>query len=386
MMRRNGPPSSSPSAIVYIGLLPFEWDEENLKAVVCGMGNVTDVRLGFDHVGKNKGYAFVEFETPQQAQRAMGLLSQVTIEHPGSRQPKTLRIELSKEGFRTGNSEHKTVIPPNFAFLPPGVQLPGEVYGKYPAVKMEPGMGQGMNHMGPMGQMGQNRPVAQMGPGNGFRGNLPSVAPPNAANTLPDRYLRALQTLPQVELLPFATPDKINQTLALIPPAQLIELVANLKQLLATGNAARAAEVFQISPQLATSATQALLLMGFIDEEVIAEAMKAESTPQPQQFQQYPQQGFQQQQYPQQQQGFQPQFQQGFQQPGFQQQQQQPQFGQAQPSKWPNLPLSAQMKLGNMPPDQADLVAQVLSLTNDQISALPPDRQNMVAGIRQQYL
>lgn len=44
------------------------------------------------------------------------------------------------------------------------------------------------------------------------------------------------------------------------------------------------------------------------------------------------------------------------------------------------------MKLGALPPDQADLVAQVLSLPPDQISSLPPEKQTMVAGIRQQYL
>lgn len=44
------------------------------------------------------------------------------------------------------------------------------------------------------------------------------------------------------------------------------------------------------------------------------------------------------------------------------------------------------MKLSNVAPDQAELIVQVLSLTPDQINALPPDRQQMVAGIRQQYL
>lgn len=396
-MSRYGPPSGL-SSIVYIGLIPFEWDEDNLRALVCGMGNVTDVRLGFDHVGKNKGYAFVEFETPQQAQQAMALISQVKITHPGSRMTKKLRVELSKEGFRTGNNEFKSVIPPNFSRLPPGVQLPPEVMAKFPNAALQVPQDQFQRStFSPLlqqyPQQNAKPPVLPQHPGSA--GNTPrapqaGLPVPNGADSgLPERFLRASQTFPTAETLPFEKSDKINETLGIIPPAQLVEVIANLKQLLASGNAARAAEVFQISPQLATCATQALLLMGFIDEDVIQEAMKAESRPQAPGFQAQPQ-------YPAQ---AQPSFQNQFPGPGqyqnnqFQGQAPQAQFGNSgqgfsrqDGSKWPHLPLSTQMKLGAMPPDQAELVAQVLSLTNDQISALPPDRQNMVAGIRQQYL
>lgn len=401
MYRNNyGPLQGDPqSLILYIGLIPFEWSEENLRAVVCGLGNVIDVRLGFDYVGKNKGYAFVEFENPQQAQMAIQLLNKVFLTNPMTGQTKKLRTELSKEPFKSGNMDNKRVIPLNAQHLPPGVQFPPEVLGKYPQLQTPQANLQAYNspsqsHPG-MNRNFQNTPTP------------PAVTmPPNAANTMPEQYLKATQVLPQVAKLPFETPDKINETLSHISPPQLIELLAHLKNILSSTGATRAADVFQVSPFLAPAATQALLLMGLIDEEVIQEAMKAETQPAYQQQPPHPS-SHQQQIHPQ---GHQPNRQQMH-----QSSHQQPQYGQqmhqnqsrpqnwqntnlpnlpppprmASPQaqgNWPGLPLLTQMKLGSMPKDQADLIAQVLQLTPDQISSLPPDRQSMVAGIRQQYL
>lgn len=370
-MRRNGPSlGSAPSAILYIGLIPFEWDEDNLKAVVCGTGNVLDVRLGFDHVGKNKGYAFVEFETPQQALHAKTVLAQVQIMHPGMRTAKRLRIELSKEGFRTGNNDNKSVIPFDIAHLPPSVQLPPEVFAKHPNMQQR--------------QQQQHQPQQPQQPqpslNYGAQSTPPNGNPNGSSWTMPERYVTATSSLPHVTPLPFATPDKINQTLSQIPPAQLVELIANLKNILGSSNAARAADVFQISPALAPTAAQALLLMGLIDEEVIQEALKAGAVPNP-----APNAG---QTYA----GNNSSYNSSLNYSNALSYNNTPSFGgnsyggAPQQSKWPHLPLSTQVKLGNLPADQAELIAQVLSLPADQIGSLPPDRQQMVASIRQQYL
>lgn len=376
-MRRNGPSlGSAPSSILYIGLIPFEWDEDNLKAVVCGTGNVLDVRLGFDHVGKNKGYAFVEFESPQQALHAKTVLAQVQIMHPGSRTAKRLRIELSKEGFRTGNNDNKSVIPFNPAHLPPSVQLPQEVLSKHPQLQQMLSQQMLSQQMPP--QNYGNPPARAAGP-------TPAATPTSGTWAMPDRYVTATSTLPHVTPLPFATSDKINQTLSQIPPAQLVELIANLKNILGSSNAARAADVFQISPALAPTAAQALLLMGLIDEEVIQEALKAGAAPAATPayvgaggptYGSNASYGGNGGTVPYGGSGANAPY--GGNAPGFP--------GGAPQSKWPHLPLSTQMKLSNLPADQAELIAQVLSLPADQISALPPDRQQMVASIRQQYL
>ncbi|KAM9902215.1 hypothetical protein OXX69_008401 [Metschnikowia pulcherrima] len=403
------------SSNIYVGSIPFEWGEDNLRAVVCALGKVIDVRLGFDHIGKNKGFAFVEFETSEEAVNAADILSKTQVVNPVSGQTRRFRTQVSKEAFRSGGNMTKRVIPFDPTHMPAGVQFPPEALAKYPQLSW-------------------------------------AILPPSASNILPDEYSKATQFLAQPKKLPFATPDKINETLSQISPPQLIELIANLKSILASSDSARAAEVFRLSPNLAAAATQALLLMGFIDEEVIQEAMKAEAanvnvqpvpvpTPPPQQqayqapynqntqhfnpanqpaapySQNYDQQGRQSfgqnNAYSQnssfgQNQGYNTNSHAGYAQGNNTNGNNSQRYGSGsianQPqrthspslspapgappaqSKWPHLPLSAQMKLANVPSDQAELIVQVLSLTPEQISALPPDRQNMVAGIKQQYL
>lgn len=397
MSRRGGLQQSSipsNSAILYIGALPFEWTENNLKSVVCGTGNVLDVRLGFDHIGKNKGFAFVEYQSPQEAQHAAFLLGQVQIVAPGMKNPKRLRIELSKEGFRTGNNEFKNIIPFDPSHLPPTVNLPSEVLMKYglaaPLADFQRNLTPSSLALLPPApvnlapqqkfQRQQAQQMLQFNQPQQFQAQQTQLPQQSAIS---DQFLRASAMLPQSTQLPFSKPDNINETLGSIPPAQLIELIANLKNILISPQAGRAADVFQISPNLAVAVSQALLLMGFIDEDVILESMKSASvTPQ------IPNIG----------QGLPPQPQLGLQYPayngtsGFQNNSPIPPpvntmpQSQQQPLKWANLPLSTQMKLGNMPPDQAELIAQVLSLPPDQINSLPPDRQTMIASIRQQYL
>lgn len=393
------------STILYIGLIPFEWDEETVKSVVCGSGNVVDVRLGFDYAGKNKGFCFVEYQTIRDAQRAIPLLNQVVVYH--NNHPKKLRIESSKEGFQKGAlqpSEHKPILPLNRTKLPDNVRLPQEML-MFSSTSSSSGM-----------PMTGNRIDSPSQPHLSFA-NARGPMPGGPTQPMPPKLTNATKTLPQPISLPFAISDKINETLSKIPPAQLIELIANLKNMLNGPDAHRAMEIFQMSPNFAVSAAQALLLMGFIDSDVISDSMKsASTTPQPintpgmqgtpvpatttynqptyhappppatvysnpyglpfppgqqpqQQSQQLPSQQLQQ-QHPQASLPPQP-----------------PSLPQQPPiSKWPNLPIETQRKLLAIPPDQAELMAQVLSLSPDQIVSLPPDKQEMVKNLRAQYL
>lgn len=343
--------------VVYIGLVPYEWDEAAVRAVVCGTGKVVAVRMGFDYVGKNKGFCFVEYLNPGEAERAIPLLNAIKIVNPSTNQIKRLRIEASKEPFKQGATE-KAVLPFDRSRLPPNVQLPPEINNTY------------------------------------------STASTQSNQQMPAKFTGASKVLPQPAQIPLGVPDKISETLSKIPPAQLIELIATLKNILSGPEALRAYEVFLLLPDLATCAAQALLVMGFIDEEVISESMKLAqqipqkatptpppSIPQPPQFQQYPNQ-YQGQQFQNNHQ-FQNQPPQ-FQNKPYAQQFQKPQYGfgnfGGSGSKWPHLPQATQAKLQAMAPDQAELVAQVLSLPADQISTLPPDQQSMVTNLRAQYL
>mmetsp|Transcript_480 Transcript_480/g.546 ORF Transcript_480/g.546 Transcript_480/m.546 type:complete len:392 (-) Transcript_480:178-1353(-) len=391
MARKTSTPLTA-STVLYVGQLPYEWDENIIKSVVCGSGNVVDVRLGFDYAGKNKGFCFVEYQTPQDTQKGLQLLSQIKLlnNQPNQKgQYKKLRIELSKEGLRSNApSDYKPILTLDRKYLPNTVQLPPEMLYNGPPVPAN---------------NGNLTPTSSFTPPmNQFQ---PQLAPPqlqnnqfnNAGSQMLSNYLSTSQGLPQPPNLPFAIPDKINETLSQIPPAQLIELISNLKSILSGPNANRAVDVFQLSPQLATAAAQALLLMGFIDADVISESMKSTSNTgaSQQQPMQTPMQNPM--QNPMHNQMHMPQIPQ---QPSLSQtpnvQQMSNPYGQLQQqtllpptpqtSRWPHLPPQAVAKLSSMAPDQADLIAQVLSLPVDQIRSLPPDKQIMVTNLRAQYL
>lgn len=360
----------SSSSVLYVGQIPYDWDEKIVKSVVCGSGNIVDVRLGYDYAGKNKGFCFIEYQTPQEAQHAIGLLEQIKLVNPMQPgQYKKLRIELSKEGLRSNSaSDSRATIPLDRSYLPSFVQLPQEmIYNGPPIPQHIYNTPPNLSHFQTSNEIPPTTnhisvPTAQYNQSQNI----------NQSNGLPPLLIAATKNLPQPQTLPFSTPDKISETLSKIPPAQMIELIANLKNILNGPGSARAINVFQLSPHLATAASQALLLMGLIDEDVISESMKSASeqthTPTP------PSGHLQPTPIPMPLQGnnlYGPPI-----------SMQQPQIT----SKWPHLPQSAQLKLAAMAPDQADLIAQILSLPSDQISSLPQDKQSMVINIRSQYL
>ncbi|ATY59926.1 Nucleotide-alpha-beta plait [Cordyceps militaris] len=84
--------------------------------------------------------------------------------------------------------------------------------------------------------------------------------------------------------------DAISRTLNTLPPAQLLDILTQMKTL-ATTDPQRAAELLQQAPQLAYAVFQALLLMGLVSPEAIQSVIEpgAPSAPTvPQQQQQQP--------------------------------------------------------------------------------------------------
>lgn len=392
------------SSVVYIGQIPYEWDEANLRSVICGSGKVVEVRLGFDFIGKNKGFCFIEYQNPSEAAKAIPILSQIKIIQPGSNQLKRLRVESSKEAFKSnmnGGSDTKQVLILDRLLMPPNVQI-GDNFNNDGRIGGSP---MPLPQIPQIPQIPQVPSYGQVPATSTFAPKIPQLPTvPGAPNSqMPSKFSTASKNLPVVAQLPFSTPDKINETLSKIPPAQLIELVSTLKNILNGPEASRAYEVFQLSPDLATTVAQALLLMGFIDGDVISESMKAAQatpTPPPQLQPQYsaPVPQYNTPPVPQYNTPPVPQFNSPT---APQYNTPPPQFntppvpqapvyqsynGFGGPSKWPHLPPNTQQKLLGLPPDQAELIAQVLSLPADQISTLPPDKQSMVTNLRAQYL
>ncbi len=346
-----GPPGSSPSTttqgstnsscVLYLGAIPYNWDVEVIKSVVCGSGPVVDVRCMMDNASKNKGFCFVEYSSAEAASKALSVLSRIKIEGR-----KKLRIELSKEGLRNPVPGQKPELHLSRNFLPSNVIIPREMLLQAPDTDLNAGissMGSGLPGSKSTSAssaeiasiMASSKQVKQMvgqmiangmdmnqiasvvrqlasggGPGAGEPPQIPaapvdgSVAPDEsrgprgprqshqdqlATLSMASRYLPVPQ---QAAAAPgqlgnpgnpdpqaIYAKDKVSQTLAAIPPNVLIELLAKLKLVLSgpTPNYQQAAAILHDNPKLAAAAAQSLLLMGIIDLNVINETLAGRS-------------------------------------------------------------------------------------------------------------
>lgn len=87
---------------------------------------------------------------------------------------------------------------------------------------------------------------------------------------------------PGAELPPGVTcTDAISRTLNTLPPAQLLDVLSQMKQL-ATTDPARATELLTQAPQLSYAIFQALLLMGLVSPEAINSVVDTTAGPPPQ--------------------------------------------------------------------------------------------------------
>jgi cleavage stimulation factor subunit 2 len=131
----------------------------------------------------------------------------------------------------------------------------------------------------------QNMSQPQMPmPSNGH-----SIPPPPQSNS----------TLPPLPLgidlpLGLTCPDAISRTLNTLPPAQLLDVLSQMKTLTAT-DPAKATELLHQAPQLSYAIFQALLLMGLVSTDALSSVVEAASSapapapvPPPMQNQQYP--------------------------------------------------------------------------------------------------
>jgi len=181
---------------------------------------------------------------------------------------------------------------------------------------------------------------------------------------------------PGVDVPPnLQAPEAISNTLKTLPPTQLLDILSQMKQL-ATADPIKAAELLRQAPQLSYAIFQALLLMNLVDTTVLTKVIETTTQPAvaappvaapPPPTQQAPPYG-----YP----PPTPTPQQVYQQPPPPQQQQQQQ-----------PPPPPQQQQQQPPTDQrAELIRQVMQLTPEQISALPPDQQTQIIMLKHQLI
>ncbi|PWN42906.1 hypothetical protein IE81DRAFT_323047 [Ceraceosorus guamensis] len=337
------------SRVIFVGNIPYDMSEEQLIGVFQEVGKVIGFRLVFDRdTGKPKGYGFCEFEDVETAASAVRNLHDVDV---GGR---TLRIDYADvdplfEGKTTsmGHMEANE--------LPPGSsrkeRMPNSV------------------ERGRVGNTGG--PPPRGAPAQGWGGAQQSTGPFGQA---------APTNLPQGQALPpGADPtDAISQTLAALPPGQLLEIIGHLKALV-NNSPDQARSLLASNPQISYAVFQAMLMMNVVDPAVLQRIITAQAggqagvptygAPAPAQAPvpmtaygagapQAPQSGY----------------------GGYGAPAQAPVPAPSQPAA------AASQGLGNadLPEDQKALLLQVLQLTPEQINALPEDQRAGVLALKAQ--
>jgi cleavage stimulation factor subunit 2 len=111
-------------------------------------------------------------------------------------------------------------------------------------------------------------------PSNGIPVPPPLILPQNGTGSLPPLPIG-------VDLPPGLTcPDAISRTLTTLPPAQLLDVLSQMKSLVTT-DAAKAAELLRQAPQLSYAIFQALLLMGLVSAESLTSVVEPSVPPPP---------------------------------------------------------------------------------------------------------
>lgn len=165
---------------------------------------------------------------------------------------------------------------------------------------------------------------------------------------------------PGADLPPGLTaPDAISATLKQLPPPQLLDVIAQMKALV-TSDPAKATELLRQAPQLSYAIFQALLLMNLVEASVLTQVIEnaaggyAHHQPPPPQPQSLPPPP--------------------------------PQPQPPQPQQQPPQQAAPQPIAAAMDPQRQALLQQVMSLTEQQLAALPVEQQQQILMLKAQLM
>ncbi|EAQ93348.1 hypothetical protein CHGG_01583 [Chaetomium globosum CBS 148.51] len=221
-----------PSRVVFVGNIPYGLTEEQITEIFSGAGRVLNFRLVYDReTGRPKGFGFAEFPDYDSAASAVRNLNDYEI------MGRKLRVDFSNETVSDEDNRDRD-------------GAAGTSGGNY----SNPATANGS---------GANVPSASIqaaGPGGGGGSSLPP--------------------LPQGKDLPpgVSCTDAISRTLNTLPPAQLLDILQQMKTL-ATNDPARATELLSQAPQLSYAIFQALLIMGLVSPDAINSVLEPGAGP-----------------------------------------------------------------------------------------------------------
>lgn len=99
----HAPPHTNPSARLYVGNLHYDIGSEHVRAVFEPFGAVDEAEVYYDHAtGKSKGFAFVQFQSADDAHRATEQLNGFEL---AGRQ---MRVSTSKTRISSGGGRERS--------------------------------------------------------------------------------------------------------------------------------------------------------------------------------------------------------------------------------------------------------------------------------------
>jgi RNA recognition motif-containing protein len=82
---------------LYVGNLPFNTTEEDLRGMFAQAGVVVSVSLIKDRdTGRSRGFAFVEFNTQAEAEKAVSLFNNTPLDN------RTIKVNLARPKEESG--------------------------------------------------------------------------------------------------------------------------------------------------------------------------------------------------------------------------------------------------------------------------------------------
>ncbi|GAK65875.1 RNA recognition domain-containing protein [Moesziomyces antarcticus] len=273
-----GPGPGRGSRVVFVGNIPYDMSEEQLTDVFREVGKVVGFRLVNDRdTGKFKGYGFCEFEDPETAASAVRNLNEVEV---GGR---PLRISFADidplmEGRSTQHGQFDQDDLRRRAAAAGRAGRPG-TFGHAGPTRGGGAVGSGWqqrdNGFGqrPFGGPGGAPYGGPGGPPGAY--GAPGAGPMGAGGgpmTLPPNLPAGVPLPPGV-----GATDAITQTLATLPPNQLLDIMSQMKSLVTTSpDQARA--LLTGHPQLAYALFQAMLMMNVVDPDILQRILAASGT------------------------------------------------------------------------------------------------------------
>jgi len=245
----------------FVGNIPYEATEDTLYQIFGEVGQVKGLRLVTDkETGKPKGYGFVEYADQSTAQSAIRNLSGREVHGRNLRVDSASQTQGSGGG---GGQQQGRGGPTSF-----------EQYGQNQGYRQEPRFPPDVvKREAPAMPEPRTQPLAQRGP--------PQMPPNQESSVTPKSQAFVKDEGKYGEpVVPKDAPESISRAVASLPPEQMHQLMKEMKECI-NNNPHEARNMLLQNPQLAYALLQAQVSMRIVDPDIAMKMLHRQAPVQP---------------------------------------------------------------------------------------------------------